>query len=225
MGGGVQSIALHTPDIHATAEHFDTLGVQRTPVYSQVSSDLPAGYVFGYLFSHPSSTDGVVVEYEAAPPGSTRGNNPRVGRGERMSRREPLVTATALYEGALVADPPGAAARFAALFDTAFTYGEPGEAPGSPAATVGLPDNVFPLYQLGAGDSEALWGRKYERARTHLLGVVVPDVADAAERLAGDGIGIVRRDAHTVVLDPAFTGGATIQLVDSMPPGGSPLPS
>jgi len=72
----------------------------------------------------------------------------------------------------------------------------------------------------GAGDEgRALWGRLYERARTHLVALQVDDLGSATDALHRAGITIVRWAADLVVLDPAATGGVQVALTGSLLPG------
>ncbi len=91
--------------------------------------------------------------------------------------------------------------------------------PGHPVAGVSLGDCTLALYPLPGDDGRALWGRTYERPRTHLVALRVEDLHAAADALARAGITMVRREADLVVLDPAATGGVQVALTGSLLPG------
>ena len=86
-------------------------------------------------------------------------------------------------------------------------------------AGVSLGDCTLALYPLPGDDGRALWGRTYERARTHLLALQVDDLGAATDALHRAGITIVRWTADLVVLDPAATGGVQVALTGSLLPG------
>ena len=86
-------------------------------------------------------------------------------------------------------------------------------------AGVSLGDCTLALFPLPGGDGRALWGRPYERARTHLLALRVDDLGAADRALHRAGITIVRREGGLVVLDPAATGGVQLALTGALLPG------
>ena len=86
-------------------------------------------------------------------------------------------------------------------------------------AGVSLGDCTLALFPLPGDDSRALWGRTYERPRTHLLALRVDDLEAATDALHRAGITIVRWEGGLVVLDPAATGGVQIALTATLLPG------
>jgi hypothetical protein len=68
-------------------------------------------------------------------------------------------------------------------------------------------------------DSVALWGRQYDKARTHLMALGVAGVEEAAGALEEAGVAVHRRDAGILVLDPAATGDVQVAIVDTLLPG------
>ncbi len=91
--------------------------------------------------------------------------------------------------------------------------------PDRPAAGVSLGDCTLALFALSPAGALELWGRPYERARTHLLALRVDD-RDAAERALGRlGVRVLRSDAMLSVIDPADSGGVQIALTDALLPG------
>ena len=109
--------------------------------------------------------------------------------------------------------------RYAELLGTTVTFARADADPGQPAAGVSLGDCTLALYPLPGADGPALWGRDYERARTHLVALRVDDLGAAADALARAGIPTVRQEADLVVLDPAASGGVQIALTGSLLPG------
>jgi hypothetical protein len=95
----------------------------------------------------------------------------------------------------------------------------PNAAPGEPAVGLAAPDCVLALYPMPEGDSLSLWGGEHPRARCHILGLGVPNVDEAAKTLAAAGIGVVRRTATSVVVNPAATGEVPLVLIDELLPG------
>ena len=123
------------------------------------------------------------------------------------------------FVGALVEDPAAWAERFATLLGTAVTFEHATPAPGQPVAGVALGDCTLALYRLDEAADPCVWGRSYERACTHLLGLRVKDLAAAAAATAAAGVAAVRADPQLVVLDPAATGGVQVALTGSLLPG------
>jgi hypothetical protein len=123
------------------------------------------------------------------------------------------------FVGALVDDPSAWAGQFASMLGTTVTFERAEAAPGEPVAGVSLGDCTLALFRLDEAADPALWGRNYERACTHLLGLRVEDLAAAAAATAGAGVAAVRTEADLVVLDPAATGGVQVALTGSLLPG------
>ncbi len=123
------------------------------------------------------------------------------------------------FIGALVDDPLGWAGRFASLLGTTVTFVHADAPAGHPMAGVSLGDCTLALFALPGEDSRTLWGRTYERARTHLLALRVDDLGAATDALHRAGITIVRWADGLVVVDPAATGGVQIALTGGLLPG------
>ncbi len=170
-------------------------------------------------FTDPRDTGGVFLQWSTFE----LAVDPRFGGSEPAPASPVVAPATHhAHVGAVVDDPGAWAHRFAALLGTAVTFEHAGAAPGRPAAGVSLGDCTLALYRLGeAADDPSLWGRTYERARSHLLALRVEDLGAAADAMAGAGIMAVRAeaDADLVVLDPAATGGVQVALTGSLLPG------
>jgi hypothetical protein len=52
-----------------------------------------------------------------------------------------------------------------------------------------------------------------------VLGLGVPDLAEASTALAGAGVSVLRRTDTALVVDPAATGEVPIVLVETLLPG------
>jgi hypothetical protein len=123
------------------------------------------------------------------------------------------------YVGAVVEEPAAWASRYAELLDTTVTFEASSGGKGQPAAGVSLVDNTLALFPLPRNEGKALWGRNYERPRTHVVGLRVPDLAIAEARLARAGVPVVRTRPDMIVLDLAATGEVGIVLVEALLPG------
>ncbi len=206
-GGGVHSVAVQVADVEATIEHLTSAGVA---VAARPDPD--------FCFSDPRQTGGVFFEwFSGAVP-----QDPRYGGTLPPYTCEPMLDVTHhAFVGALVDDPAYWAARFAELLGTGVTFEDPSAGPGEPVAGVSLGDNTLALYRLPpSGDrSTAAWGRPYERARTHVVGLAVPDLAQAVESVQSSGLAVVSRSDRACVLDPAAAGGIGVVLVGELLPG------
>jgi hypothetical protein len=206
FGGGMHSVALQVDNLEATMAHLQQQEVRIA------ARPLPE-----MCFSDPRDTGGVFFQWSAFE----LAVDPRFG-APRPDPPPARVLAPATHHafvGALVHDPVAWAGTLATLLGTPVTFEDAGAAPGQPWAGVSLGDCTLALYPLPGDDSLVLWGRNYERARTHLLALRVGDVAAAADALTRAGISLVRREADLVVLDPAATGGVQVALTGSLLPG------
>ena len=207
FGGGMHSIALQVEDIEATMAHLQQEEVR---IAARPRPEM--------CFSDPRDTGGVFFQWSTFE----LADDPRFGgaRPDPPSPGRVLAPATHhAFVGALVDDPIGWAGRFAALLGTAVTFENPGAEPGQPVAGVSLADCTLALYPLPGDNGRALWGRTYERSRTHLLALRVEDLGAATDALHRAGITIVHWGADLVVLDPAATGGVQTALTGSLLPG------
>ena len=80
-------------------------------------------------------------------------------------------------------------------------------------------DCVIALYALPGEASVALWGASHERARFHVLGLGVPDLAAAKVTLAANDVRVLWHDDQFVAIDSAGAGGVTVVLVEGGLPG------
>jgi catechol 2,3-dioxygenase-like lactoylglutathione lyase family enzyme len=207
FGGGMHSIALQVENLEATMAHL-----QQEQVHI-AARPLPE-----MCFSDPRDTGGIFFQWSTFE----LPVDPRFG----APQPDPLPPARVLapttqhaFVGALVDDPLAWADRFAALLGTTVTFEHADAAPGHPMAGVSLGDCTLALFPLPGDDGRALWGRTYERARTHLLALRVDDLGAATDALHQAGITIVHWEGGLVVLDPAATGGVQIALTGSLLPG------
>jgi hypothetical protein len=207
FGGGMHSVALQVENLEATMAHLQQEEVRIA------ARPLPE-----MCFSDPRDTGGVFFQWSTFE----LPVDPRFG----APLPDPLPAARVLapvaqhaFVGALVDDPLAWADRFATLLGTTITFEDRRAGPGQPLAGVSLGDCTLALYPLPGDDGRALWGRSYERARTHLLALRVDDLGAATDALHRAGITIVRWDGGLVVLDPAATGGIQVALTGALLPG------
>lgn len=204
-GGGMHSVAVQIDDVDATIDHVESCNVR------VAARPMPE-----FIFTDPRDTHGVFFEWGAFE----LHVDPRFGAELPPHTVEPILdVAHHAFAGAVVADPVQSARLFSDLLGTSVTFDHPGALPGEPRVGVSLGDCTLALFAMPGADSIALWGRDYERARTHLLGLSVPDLTGVEPALADHGFGIVRRGDDMIVLDPASTGGIQIALVDRLLPG------
>lgn len=203
FGSHMSSIAVQVEDADATVAHLERVGCR---VSSRIDEVI--------VFSDPRTTEGVVIEWYAgeAP------NDPRFGTVIPPFSVEPLLDVTHMtFGGAVVADPDRAATRLAEVMGTEVMFSNPGAMPGSPAAAVSLRDMALALYPLtDAPTSMELWGHVYERPMTSSLGVRVPDLGAARDRLEAAGVTLVRYDDEVIVVGPATTGGVVLVVTDRL---------
>ena len=204
-GGGVHSVALQVADVEATIAHLAERGVH--------VAARPDPHFF---FSDPRETGGVFFEWADIEVDE----DPRFGAPEPLVTSPPLVAADHhAFIGAVVDEPRAWAERFCDLIGTEISFEAPGAGPGEPAVGLSLRDQTFALFALPGARSVELWGRHYERSRTHLIGLRVPDLDEAADVLAGAGVATVDRRGGLLVLDPRATGDVQVALVEDLLPG------
>jgi len=203
FGSHMSSIAVQVEDADATVAHLERLGCR---VSSRIDEVI--------VFTDPRTTEGIVIEWYAgqAP------NDPRFGTVIPPFSVEPLLDVTHMaFGGAVVADPARAATRLAEVMGTEVMFSDAQAAPGAPSAAVSLGDMALALYPLtDAATSRELWGHVYERPMTSSLGVRVPDLGAARERLEASGVPLVRHDDDALVIGPATTGGVVIVVVERL---------
>jgi len=207
FGGGMHSIALQVDNIEATMAHLQQ---EEVHIAARPRPEM--------CFSDPRDTGGVFFQWSAFE----LAVDPRFGASQPDPPPEARVLAPVThhaYVGALVDNPLAWADSFATLLGTTVTFERADAPPGHPVAGVSLGDCTLALFPLPGDDGPALWGRHYERPRTHLLALHVQDLDAATAALAGAGIAAVRREADLVVLDPAATGGVQVALTGSLLPG------
>ena len=205
FGGGMHSVALQVEDLDATIAHLEAHGVR---IAARPWAEM--------CFSDPRDTGGVFLQWSTFE----LADDPRFGATIHPPASPVLAPSTHhAFVGALVEDPATCAGRLATLLGTAVTFEHAGAAPGRPVAGVALGDCTLALYRLDEAADTSLWGRAYQRACTHLLGLRVEDLAAAAAATAAAGVAALRADDDLVVLDPAATGGVQVALTGSLLPG------
>lgn len=204
-GGGMHSIAVQVTDLDATIAHLDRIGVR-----------VAARPDPHFCFTDPRATHGVFVEWaDVEVP-----EDPRFGPPPSAPAVTPVLDVTHHgFAGAVVDDPVATAEQFGRLLDTHMTFDHADAAPGEPRIGVSLGDCTLALYDMPGDDSVDLWGRHYDRPRTHLLGLTVADLAATVPVLAANGFGVVRRSDTMIVLDPTSTGDVQIALMEDLLPG------
>jgi hypothetical protein len=205
FGPGMHSYALQVADLDATIAHLGTggVGVGVRP------SD-------GFCFTDPRTTGGLLFEWS----GFTVEEDPRVGAPVPPFLTEPILDVrTHAFVGAVVPEPEAWAEQFGPLFGLRESFRQPGRGPGEPAVGLVAPDCTLALYPLPGEESVALWGASHTRARVHVLGLGVPDLADAASALDRAGVDVLRRTETALIVDPAATGEVPVVLVDELLPG------
>jgi hypothetical protein len=207
FGGGMHSIALQVEDLEATMAHLQQ---EEVHIAARPRPEM--------CFSDPRDTGGIFFQWSTFE----LDVDPRFGAPVPTPPPAGRVLAPAMqhaFVGALVDDPLAWAGRFGTLLGTNVTFADDGAPPGHPMAGVSLGDCTLALFPLPEDGGRALWGRTYERPRTHLLALRVDELGAATDALHRAGITIVRWAGDLVVLDPAATGGLQIALTDTLPPG------
>ena len=207
FGGGMHSIALQVEDLEATMAHLEQ---QEIHIAARPRPEM--------CFTDPRDTGGVFLQWSTFE----LAVDPRFGGA--LPSPSPATPALApatqhAFVGALVDDPRAWAEQFAEILGTAVTFEDAGASPGQPVAGVSLVDCTLALFRLDEAADPTVWGRAYERACTHLLGLRVDDLPAAAAATTGAGVAAVRREADLVVLDSAGTGGVQVALTGSLLPG------
>jgi hypothetical protein len=204
-GGGMHSVALQVLDLDATMAHLEAKGVR---IAARPRPEM--------CFTDPRDTAGVFVQWSCFE----LDVDPHFGAPVRVPRTAPAIPVVQhAFVGALVSEPRRAASRLAELMGTEVTFEDEEAGPDRPMAGVSLGDCTLGLYSLSAPDTSGLWGRRYERARTHLLALRVDDRVAAERTLVERGVRVLRSDALLTVVDPADTGGVQIALADQLLPG------
>jgi hypothetical protein len=205
FGPGMHSYALQVGDLDATLSHLAaggvTVGVRPEP---------------GFCFTDPRTTGGLLFEWS----NFTVKEDPRAGAPAPSPPAEPILDVRAhAFVGAVLPEPSMWADIYGPLFGLTEVFRH-SEAPvGEPVVGLAAPDCILALYRLPGDHSTDLWGVDHPRARCHILGLSVPDLDEAADALAQNEIGIVRRSDRAIVINPADTGEVPLVLIDELLPG------
>ena len=204
-GGGMHSVAVQVTDLDETIAHLESCGVG---IAARPSPE--------FCFSDPRDTHGVFFEWAQFE----LDEDPRFGGKLPPRTVEPLLDVQFhAFVGALVEDPLSSAELFATLMGTQLTFENPAAGLGEARVGVSMGDCTLALFAMPGERSATLWGRSYDRPRTHLLGLGVPDLTAAEERLAAGGFDVVRQVDGLIVVDPASTGGVQVGLLEGLLPG------
>jgi catechol 2,3-dioxygenase-like lactoylglutathione lyase family enzyme len=204
-GGGIHSVALQVRDVEATIVHLSERGVH------VVARPDPR-----FFFSDPKETGGVFFEWADIE----MKEDPRFGAPEPAVEQPALLDVRQhAFIGALVDDPSRWAERFVELFGTELAFENSGASLAEPRVGVSLNDQILALFALPGEHSQSLWGREYLRSRTHLIGLRVPSLDEAAELLGAARVEVVARTEQMLVVDSRATGGVQIALVQDLFPG------
>jgi hypothetical protein len=204
-GGGMHSVALQVLDLDATMAHLEAEGVR---IAARPRPEM--------CFTDPRDTAGVFVQWSCFE----LDVDPHFGAPVPVAAPAPAIPVVQhAFVGALVEEPRRVAHRLAELLGTDVTFEDGAAGPDRPMAGVSLGDCTLALFALSPADSARLWGRFYERARTHLLALRVDDRVAAEDTLVELGARVLRSDAMLTIVDPADTGGVQIALSDRLLPG------
>ncbi len=212
FGSHMSSLAVQVSDIDATIAHLEDIGVR---VASRVEDVI--------VFTDPRTTGGIVIEWY----GAESENDPRFGTPIPDYSVDPILDVEMMaFGGAVVHDPSAAAELLAGLFGTDVTFRHPDAQIGDPRAGVSLGDMTLALYGLPTQEeSQSAWAHVYRKPQTSNLGVCVPDIEVASEALREQGIPVVRRDDHQIVVHADATGGVILVVVEQLLDGDPRLPS
>jgi catechol 2,3-dioxygenase-like lactoylglutathione lyase family enzyme len=204
-GGGLHSVALQVHDLEATMAHLEAKGVR---IAARPRPEM--------CFTDPRDTAGVFVQWSCFE----LDVDPHFGAPVPAAEAAPPIPVLQhAYVGALVEQPGRVAHRLAELIGTEVTFEDGTAGPDRPTAGVSLGDCTLALFALSPADSAGLWGRSYDRARTHLLALRVDDRVAAELNLVARGVRVVRSDTELTVVEPADTGGVPIALTERLLPG------
>lgn len=204
FGGGMHSVAAQVHDLDRTIAHLEERGVR-----------VAARPGTAFCFTAPAGTAGIVLQWADFE----SSDDPRFGRALPPTRaQQPAVVTAIAFVGAVVEEPGAAASRLAELFGTAVIFLRPDAPLSEPQAGVSLGDCTLALFGMPGSDSEALYGRAYRRAQTHLLGLQAADMGDARRVIERVGARVLRDAGDALVLDPTTTGGVQVQVVESLLP-------
>jgi hypothetical protein len=205
FGPGMHSYAFQVGDLDATLDHLATGGVA-----------LGTRPMDWFCFTDPRTTGGLLFEWSM----HTIAEDPREGAEEPPFVVEPVLDVrTHAFVGAVHPDPLEWADTFGPLFGLREAFRDPTAPEGQPVVGLATDDCVLALYALPGEASDALWGGHHDRARFHVLGLGVPDLAAARDALAANGVRLLWHDDRFLAVDPAASGGVTVVVVEAGLPG------
>jgi hypothetical protein len=206
FGPGMHSYAFQVKDLDGTLERLASGGV--------AVGVRPMDW---YCFTDPRTTGGLLFEWSM----HTVPEDPREGAETPPYVVAPLLDVrTHAFVGAVHPDPIGWAEEFGPLFGLAEVFRDLDAPPGHPVVALNAADDcVIALYALPGEASEELWGAQHDRARFHVLGLGVPDLAAARATLEANDVPVLWHDERFVTIAPAHAGGVTVVLVEGGLPG------
>lgn len=205
FGPGMNSYAYEVDDLDSTIDHLAGHGIG--------VSVRPAD---GFCFTDPRATGGLLFEWSDLH----EDFDPRYGAAIPAAPAPPVVPVVHhAFVTAFVDDPIEWAETFGPAFGLGEAFRQDGAPLGDPVVGLAASDCVLALHRLPGDEAETLWGKPVGRSTLHALGLTVGDLAAADAALAEAGVGIVRREPGSLVLDPRSTGDVPIVLVEELLPG------
>lgn len=200
-GPGVQSLAWEVPDLWASQNHLQQMGVTITGVH------VPGRH----FFLHPRDTFGLMLELtDDRLPGDPRHGLAPTGGGDGLVQAARVERVTGV-----VVDLESVAALFEQVFG----------APGRPVAHEG-PETIadfaigdVTVRLVAPHDETSPWRELVAAGRGTFHSVTLAvDLEAAPAGLAAAGIGIAREEAGSLWLEPGDTFGIRLELVDAATP-------
>jgi hypothetical protein len=197
-GPGVQSLAWEVPDMWAAQNHLQQAGIGITGVHVEGR----------HFFMHPRDTFGLMLELtDDRLPGDPRNGLSPTGGGDGLVQ----VLGVARVTAVVVDLEP-----VAELFDLVFAASPRPVASEGTETIADFEIGDLTLRVVAPHDASSPWRDAVVDGRGSLHSVTFGvDLAAAPAGLEAAGIGVARRDAASLSLDPADTYGIRVELVDA----------
>lgn len=200
FGAGLSSLAVRVASVDDEVARLERAGVG---IAARPAPD--------FFFSHPRDTEGILIEWWSGEGAF----DPRLGGYRPIADPGAIARVAAIaFVGALVADPPRAAARLSMILDSPVTMLE-NRGARHPVAGIDLGDSMLALYDLTEA-SIAGWDLDSSRPRTHALGLLVDEIDRAEAALRDAGWPAAWRDGNHLYLSAAICGGLPVVLSDRL---------